>query len=67
MLLLIDDPKKNCALIEFINSMKKSGIYLVMKSTLLYQIRLSLAPNEHEKWGCRMRIRDLFSKISRLI
>ena len=27
----------------------------------------SLAPNEPEKWGCRMRIRDLFSKISRLI
>lgn len=29
MLLLIDDPKKNCALIEFINSMKKSGLYVV--------------------------------------
>ena len=40
MLLLIDDPKKNCALIEFINSMKKSGIYLVLKSTLQYKIRL---------------------------
>ena len=26
-----------------------------------------MAPNEPEKWGCRMRIRDLFSKISRLI
>ena len=26
-----------------------------------------MAPNEPEKWGCRIRIRDLFSKISRLI
>ena len=26
-----------------------------------------MAPNEPEKWGCRMRIRDLFSKILRLI
>ena len=26
-----------------------------------------MAPNEPEKWGCRVRIRDLFSKISRLI
>ena len=24
---------------------------------------MSLAPNGPEKWGCRMRIRDLFSKI----
>ena len=24
---------------------------------------LPLAPNGPEKWGCRMRIRDLFSKI----
>ena len=36
-----------------------------MKKTIVTSY--ALAPNEPEKWGCRMRIRDLFSKISRLI
>ena len=28
-----------------------------------YLVAYTLAPNGPEKWGCRMRIRDLFSKI----
>ena len=35
--------------------------YVELYNTCIY--KWSLAPNGPEKWGCRMRIRDLFSKI----
>ena len=38
-------------------------IYVFTSRSMPNNYSLTLAPNGPEKWGCRMRIRDLFSKI----
>ena len=43
------------------------SLRITLQLCIRLELTYTLAPNGPEKWGCRMRIQDLFSKIRDLL